>query len=236
MAIVVVFTLWAVANVFLFMYLEKKTEVEQVAYSREQIRAMVSHGAAPPPPAGPTGPAAPRAPRSADGARSAGPRIGAERTGSRVRAAAVGPVGQAPPGAPLKAFGQKLYGARPTGTSDGCKRPAADPHRGAHARPRRQGGGLLARAANGKLQCDLCAQLCKINDGHVGVCGVRKVNRGQALLARLLAALRGPHRPDREEAALPLPPDTKVLSFGTIGCNMRAVTARISRSRRRGPT
>jgi len=62
MAIVVVFTLWAVANVFLFMYLEKKTEVEQVAYSREQIRAMVSHGAAPPPPAGPTGPAAPRAP------------------------------------------------------------------------------------------------------------------------------------------------------------------------------
>jgi len=56
MTIVVVFTLWAIANVFLFMYLERKTDVEQVAYSREQIRAMVKEGAAPPPPTGPTGP------------------------------------------------------------------------------------------------------------------------------------------------------------------------------------
>jgi len=62
MAIVVVFTLWAVLNVFLFMYLERKTEVEQVAYSREQIRAMVKEGGAPPPPAGPSGPAFPPPP------------------------------------------------------------------------------------------------------------------------------------------------------------------------------
>jgi hypothetical protein len=62
MTIVVVFTLWAVLNVFLFMYLERKVDVEQVAYSREQIRAMVTSGAAPPPPTGPAGPSFPPPP------------------------------------------------------------------------------------------------------------------------------------------------------------------------------
>ena len=57
MAITIVFTLIAVLWTFLFVLLERRTEVEQVAYSREQIAGMVDHGSQPGGPSGPAGPA-----------------------------------------------------------------------------------------------------------------------------------------------------------------------------------
>ncbi len=59
MTILVVFTILAAVLAFLFLFLERKTEVEQVAYSREQIKGMVERGKAPQAPGGPQGPAAP---------------------------------------------------------------------------------------------------------------------------------------------------------------------------------
>jgi hypothetical protein len=56
--ITIVFTLVGVIYVFLFMILERKTDVEQVAYSREQIRDMVLKGQTTEEPA-PAGGAAP---------------------------------------------------------------------------------------------------------------------------------------------------------------------------------
>ncbi len=58
MAITVVFTLVAVVLTFLFTFLDRRTEVQQVAYSREQIREMVAQGGQPGQ-AGPQGPQAP---------------------------------------------------------------------------------------------------------------------------------------------------------------------------------
>lgn len=59
MVITVIFTIVAVVLAFLFLFLDRRTEVEQVAYSREQIRDMVQKGGAPGQPAGPQGPSAP---------------------------------------------------------------------------------------------------------------------------------------------------------------------------------
>jgi len=74
---------------------------------------------------------------------------------------------------------------------------------------------------NGKLQCDLCAQFCKINDGHVGVCGVRKVI-GDKLYSLVYSLPSAGHvDPIEKKPLYHFHPTTKVLSFGTIGCNMR---------------
>jgi hypothetical protein len=61
MTITVIFTIVAVVLSFLFLFLDRRVEVEQVAYSREQIREMVEKGGQPggpqgPAPGGPTGP------------------------------------------------------------------------------------------------------------------------------------------------------------------------------------
>jgi hypothetical protein len=61
MVIAVIFTLVAVVFSFLFLFLDRRTEVQQVAYSREQIRDMVTQGAKPGAPSGPAGPALPGA-------------------------------------------------------------------------------------------------------------------------------------------------------------------------------
>ena len=59
LAITVIFTLVAVVLSFLFLFLDRRTEVKQVAYSREQIRDMVQKGGQPGAAGGPQGPAAP---------------------------------------------------------------------------------------------------------------------------------------------------------------------------------
>lgn len=63
LVITIVFTLVGVIYVFLFMLLDRKTDVEQVAYSREQIKEMVVRGQNPTEPSGPSGPAVPGGPR-----------------------------------------------------------------------------------------------------------------------------------------------------------------------------
>jgi len=68
MTILVVFTIIAAVLAFLFLFLERKTEVEQVAYSREQIKDMVAKGRAPQQ-SGPQGPAAPGGPPVPPGPR-----------------------------------------------------------------------------------------------------------------------------------------------------------------------
>ncbi len=73
----------------------------------------------------------------------------------------------------------------------------------------------------GKVVCDLCAQLCKINEGHVGVCGVRKV-MGDKLYTLVYALPSAGHiDPIEKKPLYHFHPTTRVLSFGTIGCNMR---------------
>jgi hypothetical protein len=69
MVIAVIFTLVAVVFSFLFLFLDRRTEVQQVAYSREQIRDMVAQGARPGAPSGPAGPSGPGLPGAPPGPR-----------------------------------------------------------------------------------------------------------------------------------------------------------------------
>ncbi len=74
---------------------------------------------------------------------------------------------------------------------------------------------------NGKVQCDLCAHFCKINDGHVGVCGVRKAQGGKLYTLVYALPSAGHIDPIEKKPLYHFHPTTRVLSFGTIGCNMR---------------
>jgi pyruvate formate lyase activating enzyme len=74
---------------------------------------------------------------------------------------------------------------------------------------------------NGKVQCDLCAHLCKINDGHVGVCGVRQAAGGKLYTLVYALPSAGHIDPIEKKPLYHFHPTTRVLSFGTIGCNMR---------------
>ncbi|HEX9710650.1 MAG TPA: hypothetical protein VGB42_11885 [Candidatus Thermoplasmatota archaeon] len=64
LSITLIFTLVGAVWAFLFLFLERETEVEQVAYSRQQISEMVERGGQQPPAArgGPGGPAGPGGP------------------------------------------------------------------------------------------------------------------------------------------------------------------------------
>jgi pyruvate formate lyase activating enzyme len=74
---------------------------------------------------------------------------------------------------------------------------------------------------SGKVMCDLCAQLCKINEGHVGVCGVRKVMDRKLYTLVYSLPSAGHVDPIEKKPLYHFHPTTRVLSFGTIGCNMR---------------
>ena len=74
---------------------------------------------------------------------------------------------------------------------------------------------------NGKVQCDLCAHLCKINDGHVGVCGVRRAANQKLYTIVYSLPSAGHIDPIEKKPLYHFHPTTRVLSFGTIGCNMR---------------
>ncbi|HKZ59779.1 MAG TPA: AmmeMemoRadiSam system radical SAM enzyme [Candidatus Thermoplasmatota archaeon] len=73
----------------------------------------------------------------------------------------------------------------------------------------------------GKTQCDLCAHLCKINEGHVGVCGIRQVIGGKLYTLVYALPSAGHVDPIEKKPLYHFHPTTRVLSFGTIGCNMR---------------
>lgn len=69
LSILVIFTLVGAVWAFLFVFLDRETEVEQVAYSRAQISDMVERGSKPQEGPGPSGPAGP-------GGSTAGPAAG----------------------------------------------------------------------------------------------------------------------------------------------------------------
>ncbi len=74
---------------------------------------------------------------------------------------------------------------------------------------------------SGKTQCDLCAHLCKINEGHAGVCGIRRVEGGKLYTLVYALPSAGHVDPIEKKPLYHFHPTTRVLSFGTIGCNMR---------------
>ncbi len=73
---------------------------------------------------------------------------------------------------------------------------------------------------DGRIQCDLCPRLCKLNDGQRGLCFIR-ARKGDALLLTSYGRSSGFCIDPIEKKPLNhFYPGTSVLSFGTAGCNL----------------
>lgn len=72
----------------------------------------------------------------------------------------------------------------------------------------------------GKVQCDLCPWNCKISEGKVGVCGVRKNEDGKlySLIYNQVSSVA--IDPIEKKPLSHFHSGTKVFSVGTFGCNL----------------
>ncbi len=71
------------------------------------------------------------------------------------------------------------------------------------------------------VQCNLCNQNCVIHPGKNGLCDVRE-NRNGTLISRMYGLATTVHADPIEKKPLyHFMPGTKVLSYGTLGCNLK---------------
>jgi pyruvate formate lyase activating enzyme len=72
-----------------------------------------------------------------------------------------------------------------------------------------------------KIQCNLCSHNCKINDGKVGICNVRKNENGKlfSLIYNTYSSIAAD--PIEKKPFYHFYPGTKALSMGTVGCNFK---------------
>lgn len=78
---------------------------------------------------------------------------------------------------------------------------------------------LSKELTGGKVLCQACSHSCVLREGEYGVCGVRKVENGELklLVYGLTAALNVD--PVEKKPMFHFLPNSKVFSFGTVGCN-----------------
>jgi pyruvate formate lyase activating enzyme len=75
----------------------------------------------------------------------------------------------------------------------------------------------------GKVRCGLCPHNCTIADGKRGICGVRQ-NTGGRLYSLIYGRYSSVHPDPIEKKPLyHFHPGSTVLSFGTLGCNLRCL-------------
>jgi pyruvate formate lyase activating enzyme len=76
------------------------------------------------------------------------------------------------------------------------------------------------RLEDGRIQCDICPRLCRLNDGQRGLCFVR-ARLGEAMVLTTYGRSSGFCIDPIEKKPLNhFLPGTPVLSFGTAGCNL----------------
>ncbi len=73
---------------------------------------------------------------------------------------------------------------------------------------------------DGRIQCDLCPRLCKLNDGQRGLCFVRARTGDQIVLTTYGRSSGFCIDPIEKKPLSHFLPGTPVLSFGTAGCNL----------------
>jgi pyruvate formate lyase activating enzyme len=73
---------------------------------------------------------------------------------------------------------------------------------------------------DGLIECDLCPRRCRIADGKHGVCLVRQ-RKGDELIAASYGLICGlADDPIEKKPLYHFLPGSRVLSFGTVGCNL----------------
>lgn len=74
--------------------------------------------------------------------------------------------------------------------------------------------------ANGRIQCDVCPRLCKLEEGQRGLCFVRARENGQIVLTTYGRSSGFCIDPIEKKPLNHFLPGTPILSFGTAGCNL----------------
>ncbi|MCL5261097.1 MAG: AmmeMemoRadiSam system radical SAM enzyme [Gammaproteobacteria bacterium] len=73
---------------------------------------------------------------------------------------------------------------------------------------------------NGRVQCDLCPQHCKLNPGQRGLCFVRMCENNQIVLTTYGRSSGFAVDPIEKKPFYHFLPGTRAFSFGTAGCNL----------------
>ena len=76
------------------------------------------------------------------------------------------------------------------------------------------------RLDDGRIQCDLCPRLCKMQEGQRGFCFIRQARDGGVALTSYGRASGFCIDPIEKKPLNHFYPGTSVLSFGTAGCNL----------------
>ncbi|CAL7959477.1 pyruvate formate lyase activating enzyme [Gammaproteobacteria bacterium] len=73
---------------------------------------------------------------------------------------------------------------------------------------------------NGRIQCDLCPQACKLNEGQRGICYVRMRQNDQVVLTTYGRSSGFCVDPIEKKPLNHFLPGSTIYSFGTVGCNL----------------
>ncbi len=75
-------------------------------------------------------------------------------------------------------------------------------------------------AADGRVQCDLCPRGCRLKEGQRGFCFVRRAAQGGIVLTAFGHNTGMATDPIEKKPLYHFYPGSRVLSFGTVGCNL----------------
>jgi len=73
----------------------------------------------------------------------------------------------------------------------------------------------------GKILCEACHQACVLDEGEVGICGIRHVKNDRLLLATYGKAAAVNIDPIEKKPLYHFLPGSRSFSVGTVGCNFR---------------
>jgi len=73
---------------------------------------------------------------------------------------------------------------------------------------------------DGRIQCDLCPRDCRLHEGQRGLCFVRKMENGRMVLTTYGRSSGFCVDPVEKKPLNHFYPGTRILSFGTAGCNL----------------
>ncbi|WP_025209268.1 AmmeMemoRadiSam system radical SAM enzyme [Hippea sp. KM1] len=82
---------------------------------------------------------------------------------------------------------------------------------------------LYSRLEDNKVQCNLCSFRCKLADGKIGICGVRK-NEGGTLYSMVYSkTIAKAIDPIEKKPLFHFLPSSKSFSIATVGCNFNCL-------------
>ncbi|MDF2674762.1 MAG: amrS, partial [Clostridiales bacterium] len=80
---------------------------------------------------------------------------------------------------------------------------------------------FYSKLDNGFIACELCPHGCHITEGKVGICGTRKVSRGELKAINYGEVSSLAMDPIEKKPLYHYKPGSRILSVGSYGCNFR---------------